>query len=393
MADVPSDPLVDNAIRIIKKEDGTISFVNKNDEKYLRNAFSSGHLNFLLGSAFSIETVPTLGNREAWFCEARSMTSQYPEDSDWQLAEQLLKAEYFASVMLPLLDAQPTGSQIRLIEATMKLVSARGTTTIPRRANIFTTNYDPFIELALEEKGVSFNDGFVGRDHPLLTTRSFSRLQYEQSLFMEYSSQVATLNVLKPHGSLTWKKGSKDGSITYVSHAALLSPFSDEYGSLFSSEQINEIMRLVGNDPDTTGMIRLREIAHQLSPEENRILLDFTAKYTADLCLVNPTKKKFEETVLDLFYYELLRIFANELDRSNALLVTFGFSFEDEHILDLTRRALDNPELILIISCYQDSNAFDYAEKFKGKSNVRLLRCDEPLDLNVFAAALEKIGR
>ena len=321
------------------------------------------------------------------------MTSQYPEDSDWQLAEQLLKAEYFASVMLPLLDARPTGSQIRLIEAIMKLVSARGTTTIPRRANIFTTNYDPFIELALEEKGVSFNDGFVGRDHPLLTTRSFSRLQYEQSLFMEYSSQVATLNVLKPHGSLTWKKGSEDGSITYVSHAALLSLFAEDYGRLFASDHINDIMQLVTSEPNSAELIRLKEVARQLSPEEERTLLDFTAKYTADLCLVNPTKKKFEETVLDLFYYELLRIFANELDRSNALLVAFGFSFEDEHILDLTRRALDNPELILIVSCYQDSNAFDYAEKFKDKSNVRLLRCDEPLDLNVFAATLEKIGR
>ena len=222
MADASSNPLLDNAIRIVKKEDGTISFVDENDEKYLRSAFASGHLNFLLGSAFSIETVPTLGNREAWFCEARSMASQYPEDNDWQLAEQLLKAEYFASVMLPLLNARPTGSQIRLVEAIMMLVSTRGTTTIPRRANIFTTNYDPFIELALEEKGVSFNDGFVGRDHPLLTTRSFSRLQYEQSLFMEYSSQVTTLNVLKPHGSLTWKRDPEKNSITYSSHGALL---------------------------------------------------------------------------------------------------------------------------------------------------------------------------
>lgn len=58
MADASSDPLVDNAIRIVKKEDGTISFVNENDEKYLRNAFASGHLNFLLGSAFSIEAAP-----------------------------------------------------------------------------------------------------------------------------------------------------------------------------------------------------------------------------------------------------------------------------------------------------------------------------------------------
>lgn len=59
------------------------------------------------------------------------------------------------------------------------------------------------IELSLEELNVPFNDGFTGRVKPVFDPSSFSRLMCEQSLFMEYTSQVATANVLKAHGSLT----------------------------------------------------------------------------------------------------------------------------------------------------------------------------------------------
>ncbi len=48
---------------------------------------------------------------------------------------------------------------------------------------------------------------------------------------------------------------------------------------------------------------------------------------------------------MDSTYYELLRIYNNELDREGTLLVSFGFSFGDKHILDITRRALKNPTL------------------------------------------------
>ena len=72
--------------------------------------------------------------------------------------------------------------------------------------NFFTTNYDPLIELSLESLGVPFNDGFVGRGKPRFDPSAFSRLMCEQSLFMEYTSQVTTANVLKVHGSLTWRR-------------------------------------------------------------------------------------------------------------------------------------------------------------------------------------------
>ena len=86
--------------------------------------------------------------------------------------------------------------------------------------------------------------------------------------------------------------------------------------------------------------------------------------------MINPTKRKFEETVLGLTYYELLRLYANELDRNNALLISFGFSFDDEHILEVTKRALENSQLILLVCCHKETDLEKYQTKFSNANNV-----------------------
>lgn len=108
--------------------------------------------------------------------------------------------------MWPLYDASPTPEQKIFLSAARRLISDRGTTLLPKRLNVFTTKYDPLIEVALEELGIPFNDGFAGRMSPRFDSSSFSRLMCEQSLFMEYTSQVTPANVLKLHGSLTWRR-------------------------------------------------------------------------------------------------------------------------------------------------------------------------------------------
>ena len=70
----------------------------------------------------------------------------------------------------------------------------------------------------------------------------------------------------------------------------------------------------------------------------------------ASLIVINPTKEKFERTVLDEEYYELLRIYANSLEKENSILFVLGFSFADEHIRNITIRASNsNPTLQVII--------------------------------------------
>ena len=364
------------------------------DCKFLRNILASAHLNMMLGSAFSIGVVPTLEMRESWFCAVESKISGCQDEAVWSDALRMLKAEYFRSVMLPLDGADPTDGQIAAIKAFLGLVRDRGTATIPKRINLFTTNYDPLIERSLENVLVSYNDGFVGREHPVFDSSAYSRLQYEQSLFMEYTSQVVTANVLKPHGSLTWRRA--ESAVEYSSSDETLKACLDGCDDIIDLPVLDDVRELVRHKCDDGGLALLEDAAHALSPADAALLARFEDRYDLTLCIVNPTKRKFEETLLERSYYDLLRIYANELDRNNALLLVFGFSFADEHIRDLTvRAAKSNPKLIVLISCYSTDAARDFERLFKSCENVILLVPEdgECLGLDVFAKGLAWLSR
>jgi len=55
------------------------------------------------------------------------------------------------------------------------------------------------------------------------------------------------------------------------------------------------------------------------------------------------------------------------------VLITFGFSFADEHILNLVMRSLSNPGLQVFVCCYSQSGHAEMEEKFKGNRNVKCL--------------------
>ena len=80
------------------------------------------------------------------------------------------------------------------------------------------------------------------------------------------------------------------------------------------------------------------------------------------LLIINPTKEKFQKTLFDEQFYELLRIYANTLEKENTLLFAMGFSFADEHIRDITIRAANsNPTLQVIVFAYtneEEKNIF-----------------------------------
>jgi hypothetical protein len=79
------------------------------------------------------------------------------------------------------------------------------------------------------------------------------------------------------------------------------------------------------------------------------------------LGIVNPDKRKFATTVLNETYYELIRRFANELEKENSVLFVHGFSFRDEHLRDLVLRAArTNPTLQVIVFCYSSGARVNY---------------------------------
>ena len=88
---------------------------------------------------------------------------------------------------------------------------------------------------------------------------------------------------------------------------------------------------------------------------------------------MNPTKWKFHETVFEEHYYQMLRLLSYGLEKPNSILITFGFSFADEHILKLIQRSLSNPQLQTFICCFSQKGATTLTEEFKLWNNVTII--------------------
>ena len=140
---------------LVPLDDNDNMRIEEENAKFLRKVFASAHINVLLGSGFSGSVVPVLQGRESWFQAVDEHMRDCPgnERGMWLSARALLRAEYFKSIMHPLREAHATEPQKAFVASACRLIENRGTTTLPKRLNFFTTNYDPLIELSLESLG------------------------------------------------------------------------------------------------------------------------------------------------------------------------------------------------------------------------------------------------
>ena len=91
----------------------------------------------------------------------------------------------------------------------------------------------------------------------------------------------------------------------------------------------------------------------------------FMNSYEQLLVIKNPTKDKFRDTLINQTYYELLRLFANELEKENTVLFAMGFSFADEHIREIVlRSANSNPTLIVNIFAHSTAAGTEILSRF-----------------------------
>jgi hypothetical protein len=180
--------------------------------------------------------------------------------------------------------------------------------------------------------GIILNDGFNRSSAikpPAFAPERYFDRTYRSGTFYSHQIEIPTVNLIKLHGSLSWRKRSD----TVVFDPKPIPPLS-------STDQA---------DP---------------------------AKVSAFLnqhFLILPNLRKFHATLLERVYYDLLRLFSRALDQQNVVLFCFGFSFADEHILDLTRRALRNPTSHLVIFAYNQASATDYETKFAQQRNVTVI--------------------
>lgn len=242
-----------------------------------------------------------------------------------------------------------------------------------RKINIFTTNYDGCLAYTADSllmKGSHdfvVNDGTSGFHKRHLHSKNFSTFQCQTGIFERSNYGIPQLNIIHLHGSVYWAKSEEKIEVNYRS----------DFRNLLTKHTI-EKLNIYSTFLSTQGN-KTEDIPALLFNQEQ--MDDFWSEYNK-LPIVNPTKWKFHETVFEEHYYQMLRLLSYELEKPNSVLITFGFSFADEHILRLVQRSLSNPQLQTFICCYSDVNANSMREEFKIWKNVNVIGPPEDVKLD-----------
>lgn len=370
----------------------------------LRNLFSGCRVNFLLGAGFSANLLGTLNNNEVVF---EALQRHQTKNDDERKKEIILSAflywSFFRRCIEPIPSKistyAPSFEPYKIFgDIVYRIFAERGNPALDRQFNIFTTNYDPIIELIFDHSPCVCNDGFEGRIEPRFSTDNYSKTYYRQAIFSNRKAEIPSANLLKMHGSVTWCKDITWGGIKYQQYGTQIRDFCTKYSSLFDPAIITKIDAhfTANNIADAEKQIEALFSDNVFDPllVKEKDYSDFLDYYKMSFLIVNPTKEKFGDTLLNKNYYELLRIFSNELEKENSLLVANGFSFRDEHILDLVKRSMVNPSLKILIFVYNESTIGDLQRLFgtPKNNNITYIALDgEKLSLNYFNQILSYI--
>lgn len=350
-------------------------------------------INFLFGSGASFGLLPTLQLQVQTGVNGRrysleELATKFEREKDRRLIP--LFMHYYANCIRPAenlrLQAVTTEPGTTVIKnyrtfllTALEMVKRRK--ALDRRCNVFTTNYDgcfPLVADALIEEGhVDFvlNDGARGFTRRIVQARNFGAYLCHAGVFGRYQSSIPQINLIHLHGSVYWSKQDAAIRVDYDlrERQDLLDADDLELLQPFSTALNNPVATI--NDLPDTGFT-------------DEALDAFWAKYEL-MPIVNPTKWKFHETVYEEHYYQMLRLLSYELEKPNAVLITFGFSFADEHILNLVMRSLSNPRLQVFVCCFDVVEHTSMEQKFKGHRNVKCLVLDDGV-MN-FTAFNEKV--
>ena len=113
--------------------------------------------------------------------------------------------------------------------------------------------------------------------------------------------------------------------------------------------------------------------------------------------IITDIKNKFENTLYQEFYYQNLRQLSYELEKQNSILIVFGFSFADEHIAEILKRACNNPTLNIYIFCYSLDTKNEILnnlklEEFPNNIKTILPEDNENIDFKIFLKKLFEVN-
>jgi len=324
----------------------------------LKNIVQDCNINFLFGSGMSAPYLSVLGSIEVLLTAANNIKNDNENENNKKIIKASLYKLYFDGVIeknTKILEDDTSTQDLMqsykgFFEIFNRIILERRNTLLSKQINVFTTNIDICLEKALEDKGFEYNDGFSGNFNPKFDLSNYKKSLFKRSLHFENVSEIPMFNIYKIHGSLTWK----------VTGENII--FSKDLEQI---KKINDVSVLSGtliDIKDGDSIDKLKTKASRITYKPNEIE-NFMTEYEK-LAIVNPTKDKFRETILNQTYYELLRIYANELEKENTVLFVMGFSFADEHIKELTLRvANSNPTLQILIFAYNNKAKTDLETK------------------------------
>ncbi|MCC4384132.1 SIR2 family protein [Limosilactobacillus reuteri] len=288
-------------------------------------------LNFLIGSGTSSRAISLMGDISTETFEERNKILLKQVE---KVSKSLIRGDYNADSEITLHDYEDF---ILSISDVLNNANAR---TTPKEAIIFTTNYDLFIEKALDnvmtQTPLVFNDGARGYFNRYLDGSNYNKSVSYRGLNNNYIDELPSLSLIKPHGSVNWKQVQRDKI-------------------LIKDEVV----------------------------EDNPVV-------------VPPTGYEDETTFLNNHFHDMLRIFQLELDKPQSVLFTIGFSFQDKHIAQMIRRALNNRELVIVCFCYSNDDKKKYLsnlELSENKSNLKFVTPEEFEEEHLTLGSLSAILR
>jgi len=193
------------------------------------------------------------------------------------------------------------------------------------RLNLFTTNYDRMLEFGAELAGLHLIDRFVGSISPIFrSSRLNIDLHYNPpGIRGEPRYMEGVVNYTKLHGSVDW-----------IEDDGIVRRFALPYGA----EDIKTYSMSKGS------------------------------------LMIYPNASKDRETA-EYPYVELFRDFASAIVRPNSTVVTYGYSFGDDHINRVLSDMLTIPSTHLVIIAFNDigDRIYRFYKKAKRPVQVSLL--------------------
>ena len=251
--------------------------------KRLRMLAITKQLNFLLGSGASMPAIPLM----------EGLTDEELLNNVKRVSREILNWYQRSSNV-----ASTQKIYDRFIQVIVDLLNLSNSRQAPRNVNIFTTNYDLFIEKAidnaLKSNKIVFNDGANGYFRRILDSSNYNRTVSFRGLNNDYLNEVPSISLIKPHGSVNW-----------------------------------------------------------IQDNDNIQILNRVSCFPV---VVPPTGFEAATTFLQNHFYEMLRTFQLELDKPQSVLFVIGFSFQDKHIGKMVKRALQNSELMVYAIGYDDND-------------------------------------